>query len=49
MGQPTAPDEVPVYNPAFDVTPCDLVTAIISEKGVARAPYASTLRAWVES
>ena len=49
MGQPTAPDEVPVYNPAFDVTPCDLVTAIISEKGVAHAPYASTLRAWVES
>ena len=49
MGQPTAPDEVPVYNPAFDVTPSDLVTAIISEKGVARAPYAPILRAWVES
>ncbi|MEE3257688.1 MAG: S-methyl-5-thioribose-1-phosphate isomerase [Candidatus Latescibacterota bacterium] len=49
MGKPTAPDEVPVYNPAFDVTPCKLVTAIISEKGVARAPYAPTLRNWVES
>ena len=49
MGKPTAPDTVPVYNPAFDVTPCDLVSAIISEKGVARAPYESTLRDWVES
>ncbi|MYF93655.1 MAG: S-methyl-5-thioribose-1-phosphate isomerase [Gemmatimonadetes bacterium] len=48
MGKPTAPDAVPVYNPAFDVTPCDLVSAIISEKGVARAPYEPALRAWIE-
>ncbi len=48
MGKLTAPDAVPVYNPAFDVTPCDLVSAIISEKGVARAPYEPTLRAWIE-
>ena len=48
MGKLTAPDAVPVYNPAFDVTPCDLVSAIISEKGVARAPYEPALRAWVE-
>ena len=48
MGKPTAPDAVPVYNPAFDVTPCDLVSAIISEKGVARAPYEPALRTWVE-
>ncbi|MDE2811336.1 MAG: S-methyl-5-thioribose-1-phosphate isomerase [Gemmatimonadota bacterium] len=48
MGKPTAPDAVPVYNPAFDVTPCDLVSAIISEKGVARAPYEPALCAWVE-
>ena len=48
MGKPTAPDAVPVYNPAFDVTPCDLVSAIISEKGVARAPYEPALRAWSE-
>jgi len=33
------PPDVPVYNPAFDVTPCDLVTAIITERGVNRAPY----------
>jgi methylthioribose-1-phosphate isomerase len=33
------PDGVPVYNFAFDVTPARLVTAIITEKGVLRAPY----------
>ncbi|HPP10895.1 MAG TPA: S-methyl-5-thioribose-1-phosphate isomerase, partial [Defluviitoga tunisiensis] len=32
-------DDVDVYNPAFDVTPHDLVTAIITEKGVVRQPY----------
>ena len=48
MGKSTAPDAVPVYNPAFDVTPCSLVSAIISEKGVARAPYEPALRAWTE-
>src|SRR3989441_8247774 len=34
-----APDGVDVQNPAFDVTPSDLITAIITDKGVARAPY----------
>ena len=48
MGKLTAPDAVPVYNPAFDVTPCGLVSAIISERGVARAPYEPALCAWVE-
>lgn len=48
LGKPTAPAAVPVYNPAFDVTPGDLVSAIISEKGVARAPYEPALGAWVE-
>lgn len=33
-GQPTAPAGSPVYNPAFDVTPGDLVTAIVTERGV---------------
>lgn len=33
------PEEVNVYNPAFDVTPNDLVTAIITEKKVIRSPY----------
>ncbi|HCP07338.1 MAG TPA: S-methyl-5-thioribose-1-phosphate isomerase, partial [Synergistaceae bacterium] len=33
------PDSVKVWNPAFDVTPAELVTAIISERGVFRAPF----------
>jgi methylthioribose-1-phosphate isomerase len=39
-GRQTAPSESPVFNPAFDVTPADLITAIITERGVYRAPYA---------
>ncbi len=38
-----APPNIEVYNPAFDVTPAEYVTAIITEQGVARAPYASSL------
>ncbi len=38
-----APPGTDVYNPAFDVTPADYVTAIITECGVARADYASSL------
>ena len=34
-----APENVPALNPAFDVTPAELVTAIITERGVFRAPY----------
>ncbi|MBK9215842.1 MAG: S-methyl-5-thioribose-1-phosphate isomerase [Chloracidobacterium sp.] len=40
-----APDNAEVSNYAFDVTPNDLVTAIITEKGVARAPYIESLKA----
>jgi methylthioribose-1-phosphate isomerase len=39
-----APDDTVVTNYAFDVTPNDLVTAIITEKGVARAPYIESLK-----
>ena len=46
FGRRTAPHDVRVFNPAFDVTPNTLVSAIISEKGVARAPYGEVLRAW---
>jgi methylthioribose-1-phosphate isomerase len=34
-----APDGVNVHNPAFDVTPHQFITAIITDKGVARPPY----------
>lgn len=39
-----APEGVGISNYAFDVTPNDLVTAIITEKGVARAPYIESLK-----
>ena len=38
-----APEGVTVWNPAFDVTPAELVSAIITEAGVARAPYGESL------
>lgn len=44
-GKQIAPDGVRVENPAFDVTPHQYVTAIITERGVVRAPYAESLRA----
>ena len=37
------PDGVGVENPAFDVTPAKYVAAIITEKGIARAPYKDSL------
>lgn len=46
-GRQLVPGGVPVRNPAFDVTPAKLVTAIITEHGVLRAPYASGLAAHV--
>ena len=42
-GATVAPASVPVENRAFDVTPADLVTAIITEAGVLRPPYAASL------
>ncbi|HVQ41352.1 MAG TPA: S-methyl-5-thioribose-1-phosphate isomerase [Vicinamibacterales bacterium] len=39
-----APDGASVWNPAFDITPHRLVAGIITEKGVARAPYADSLK-----
>jgi len=34
-----APEGIAVANPAFDVTPARLVTAIVTEQGVVRAPF----------
>lgn len=42
-----APDGVRVRNPAFDITPNDLINAIITDKGVARAPYVNSLQGLV--
>lgn len=42
-GASICPDGIQVYNQAFDVTPARLVAAIITEKGVCRAPYEKSL------
>jgi methylthioribose-1-phosphate isomerase len=39
----TAPEEIKVCNPAFDVTPNELVTGLITEKGIMRAPFGENL------
>jgi len=38
-----APEGIDVYSPAFDVTPNELITAIVTEKGVLRGPYREAL------
>jgi methylthioribose-1-phosphate isomerase len=40
----TAPDDIDVINPAFDMTPPELISGIITEKGVATAPYEESLK-----
>jgi methylthioribose-1-phosphate isomerase len=47
FGVAVAPEGTAVENPAFDVTPNRYVTAIITERGVARTPYERTLRVLV--
>jgi methylthioribose-1-phosphate isomerase len=44
-GRVVAPPDTTAYNPAFDVTPARLVTALVTEHGVLRAPDAHALRA----
>jgi len=45
FGRQTAPEGIRVYNPAFDVTPAELVTAIITDRGILRPPYSEALAA----
>ena len=47
-GKPITPAGVQVENPAFDVTPAKYVTAIVTERGIARAPYEQSLARLVE-
>jgi methylthioribose-1-phosphate isomerase len=42
-----APEGVLVLNPAFDITPARYVAAIVTERGIARAPYPASLAALV--
>ena len=44
-GKRITPKGVGVFNPAFDVTPAELVTAIITERGIARPPFGASLAA----
>jgi methylthioribose-1-phosphate isomerase len=43
-----APEDVPVLNPAFDVTPHHLISAIVSERGVIKFPDESKLQEWLK-
>jgi methylthioribose-1-phosphate isomerase len=44
-----APEGAKVYNPAFDVTPADLITAVVTEHGVLRPPYGESLMECVKT
>lgn len=46
--EPMAPSGIKTFNPAFDVTPCEYITAVVTEKGVLRPPYSESLRKLME-
>lgn len=48
FGKRTAPEAVKTYNPAFDVTDAKYIDAIITEKGILRAPYTESIRKAME-
>lgn len=41
--KPMAPEGIKTYNPSFDVTPAEYITAVITEKGIVRPPYGENL------
>ena len=43
-GQTIAPIRTPVFNPAFDITPHDFITSIITEKGIFRPPFSESIK-----
>ena len=45
----TAPDGINVINPAFDMTPPELITGIITEKGIAKAPFEESIKKLFEA
>lgn len=47
LGRAVAPKGTKTFNPAFDVTSQDLISAIITEKGVIRPPYERNIRTHV--
>jgi methylthioribose-1-phosphate isomerase len=48
QGKAIAPANVLAANPAFDITPSEYITAIITERGIVRAPYGAALRGIME-
>jgi len=44
FGKPTAPETVKVFNPAFDVTPHELITGIVTERGVIYPPFGQNIK-----
>jgi len=49
FGRLTAPVDVQVWSPAFDVTPAEFIAGIVTEQGISRAPYAESLRGAVSA
>jgi methylthioribose-1-phosphate isomerase len=45
----TAPDGIDVINPAFDMTPPELISGIITENGVAKPPYKESIKRLFEA
>lgn len=43
-GQQITPDDTPVFNPAFDITPAKYISALITEKGIVYPPYSKNLQ-----
>lgn len=43
FGIQTAPDDIGVYNPAFDVTPAEFIAGIITERGILRPPFTESV------
>lgn len=48
-GKKTAPDDINVINPAFDMTPPELISAIITEAGIAKPPFEESIQKLFES
>ena len=48
-GKRIAPPGAAAYNPSFDVTPAELITALVTEAGVLRAPYGPAIAAAIEA
>ena len=45
QGVRSAPEGMNAFNPAFDVTPGDLITEIVTERGILRPPFSAELKA----